>query len=114
MPSLEAALNVTIAFTLLIASALLGLMTGLIFRVWAIALVSPPIAIFSAIFLRAHGYGFAGGVTIIIGCLATCQTAYLAGVFMSPRSHRAANLTQEEIDGDPGSRGEQNIRDDDK
>jgi hypothetical protein len=96
---------VTIVFTLLIASALLGLVTGLIFRVWAIVLVSLPIAIFSAIFLRAHGYGFAAGVTVIIGCLVICQAAYFAGIFMRPRSYRAANLTQEEIDGDPGTHG---------
>jgi hypothetical protein len=105
---------VTIVFTLLIASALLGLATGIAFRVWAIALISLPIAIFSAIFLRAHGYGFAAGVTIIIGCLVTCQTAYFAGIFVRPRSCRSADLTQEEIDGDPGNHGEQDIRDDDK
>jgi hypothetical protein len=105
---------VIIAFTLLIASALLGLVTGLLFRVWAVAVVSLPIAIFSAILLRAHGYGFAGGVAVIVGCLVICQTAYFAGLFMRPRSYSAANLTQEEIDGDPGTHGEQDIRDDNK
>jgi len=105
---------VTIVFTLLIASAVLGFVTGLIFRVWAIAVVSLPIALFSAIFLRAQGYGFAGGVTVIIICLVICQTAYFAGIFMRPSSYGAANLTQEEVDGDPGNHGEQDIRDDDK
>jgi uncharacterized membrane protein YkgB len=107
-------LNVIIAFTLLIASALLGLATGLIFRVWAIAAVSLLIAIASAIILRAHDFGFAGGVSIVIGCLVICQSAYFAGVFIVTRSLNAANLTQEEVDGDPGGDGEQDVGDEDK
>jgi hypothetical protein len=39
---------------------MLGLATGLVFRVWAIALVSLLIAILSAVALRAQGFGFAG------------------------------------------------------
>jgi hypothetical protein len=109
---LQAASNVTIVLTLLIASAALGLATGLVFRVWALALVSPLIAIVSAIFLRGHGFGFGGGVLVTIGCLAVSQIAYLVGTAATFRG--TENLTQEEIDGDPGGRGEQDVRDDDK
>ena len=51
---------------------------------------------------------------VTVGCLAVCQIAYLVGTAVTFRSHRAKNLTQEEIDGDPGSRGEQDVRDKDK
>ena len=103
-----------IAFTLLIASALLGLAIGLVFRVWAIATVSLLIAIVSAIILRAHDFGFAGGVSIVIGCLVICQAAYFTGVFMTTRSLSAANLTQEEVDGEPSGDREQDVGDEDK
>jgi uncharacterized membrane protein YkgB len=113
-PSLKAALNVTFTFILLIASAVLGLATGLFFRVWTIASVSLLIAILSAIFLRSYGFGFAGGVSITVGCLVISQVAYIAGAFIEARMCRTAELTQEEIDGDPSGGGEQNVRDDDK
>jgi hypothetical protein len=113
-PSLKAALNVTISFTLLIASAVLGLATGLFLRVWTVAPVSLLIAILSAIFLRSHGFGFAGGVSITVGCLVISQVAYVAGGFIESRMCRTAELTQEEVDGDPSGGGEQNVRDDDK
>jgi uncharacterized membrane protein YkgB len=104
----------TLAFILLVTSAVLGLATGLIFRVWAMALVSLLIAIASAISLRAHGFGFAAGVSVIIGCLVISQIAYIAGAFMMSGSDQAEDLTQEEVDGDPNSRGEQNVSNEDK
>ncbi len=104
----------TIVFTLLITSAMLGLATGLVFRVWAIALVSLLIAILSAVALRAHGFVVAGGVSVMIGCLVISQIAYTAGVFIVSRSDNAESLTQEEVDGHPNSRGEQDVSDDDK
>ncbi len=104
----------TIAFTLLIASAALGLAIGLFFRVWTIALASLPIAILSAIVLQSYDFGFAAGMSITIGCLVTSQLAYLAGVLVASRAYGAADLTQEEIDGDPGGGSEQRIRDDDE
>lgn len=92
---------------------MLGLATGLVFRVWAMALASALIAILSATALRAHGFGFAGGVPVVIGCLVISQIAYLAGVFMMSRSDIAESLTQEEVDGHPNNRGEQDVSDDD-
>jgi uncharacterized membrane protein YkgB len=107
-------LNVTIVFALLITSAVLGLATGLVFRVWTIALVSLLIAILSAVALRAHGFGFARGVSVMIGCLVISQIAYVAGAFIMSRSDNAESLTQEEVDGHPNNRGEQDVSDDDK
>jgi hypothetical protein len=107
-------LNVTITFTLVAGSAVLGLATGLFFRVWTVAPVSLMIAIFSSIFLRRHGFGFAGGVSITAGCLVISQVAYLGGGFIESRVYGTADLTQEEVDDDPSDGGEQNIRDDDK
>jgi hypothetical protein len=106
-------LNVTIVFILLITSALLGLATGLVFQVRIMALVSALIAILSAAALRAHGFGFAGGVPVVIGCLVISQIAYLAGVFTLSRSDNVESLTQEEVDGHPNNRGEQDVSDDD-
>ncbi len=93
-------------FTLLATSALLGFATGLVFRVWAIALVSLLIAIGSAILLRAEDFGFAARVRVIIGCLVVSQIAYFAGAFMVPRFYRAEDLAQDEVDGDPDRRRE--------
>jgi uncharacterized membrane protein YkgB len=98
----------TLVFILLVTSALLGLATCLVFRVWALVPVSLLVAIPSAIALHAHGFGFARGVSVIIGCLVISQIAYVAGVFMMSRSDKAENLTQEQVDGDPNSRGEKN------
>lgn len=108
------ALNVIVAFTLLIASALLGLAIGLVFRFGAIAPVSLLIAIVSAPILRAHDFEFAGGVSVVIGCLVICQATYLTGAFMTTRSLSAANLTREEVDGEPSGDREQDVGDEDK
>lgn len=106
---LQADLNVTVALVLLIASALLGFVTGLFFQVWTLVPTSLLIAIVSAISLRARGYGFAGGVSMTIGCLAISQLAYIATGLVMFGSHRAEDLAQE-IDDDPDSRGERDIR----
>jgi hypothetical protein len=79
-------IDVTVVFTLLITSAVLGLATGLLFPVWAVALVSALIAILSAVALRTYGFGFAEGVSVMVGCLVISQTAYLAGSFIPSRS----------------------------
>jgi hypothetical protein len=107
-------MNMTLVFLLLLTSAMLGLATGLFFRVWAMAPVSLLLAVASAISLRADGFGFAGGVSAIVGCLAVSQIAYFAGLFMTSRSDKAEDLTQDEVDGDPNNSGEQNVSDEDK
>lgn len=101
-------LNVTIIFFLLLVSAILGAATGLFFRVWALMLFSPLIAILSATALRLYDFGFAAGVPIIIGCLVVSQLAYLAMTFYL---HRGAFSIQDEPDGNPGEHGKQNVSD---
>jgi uncharacterized membrane protein YkgB len=104
----------TLVFTLLATSAMLGLATGLLFRVLALGMVSLLVVVSSAIALRAHGFGFAAGVSVMVGCLVVSQIAYAAGGFMVSRADNAEKLTQDEVDGDPNSRGEQNVSDEDK
>ena len=103
----------TIVLILLIASAILGLATGLIFRVWALAWVSPLIAILSTVALHAYDFGFAGGVPIVVGCIVISQVAYLAGAFIVTRSDNAESLTLEEVNGRPDNHGEQDVAKDD-
>src|ERR1700680_70653 len=71
-----------IVLVALAASALLGLATGLVFRVWANAIVAPLIAFGSAIALASHGFGFSEGVLITVACLIISQAAYFVGVFL--------------------------------
>lgn len=107
---LQADLNVTVALALLIASGLLGLATSLFFQVWALVPLSVLIAILSAISLQARGFGFAGGVSITIGCLVISQIAYIATGLVMFGSYRAKNLTQDNPDG----RGEHDVHGQDK
>jgi hypothetical protein len=93
---------------------MLGLATGLVSRVWAIALVSLLIAILSAVAFRAQGFGFAGGASVMVGCLLISQIAYLAGAAIMSRSDNAESLTQDEVDGHPNNHGEQDVSDDEK
>ena len=56
----------TAALFLLIASVIVGLATGLFFRVWALLLISPMIAILAAIVLQTADFGFWTGMPIIV------------------------------------------------
>jgi len=47
----------TIVFVLIVASALVGLATGYVYKIWALVLTSPLIAVFSAIILRVYEFG---------------------------------------------------------
>jgi|SRR6478672_7177645 hypothetical protein len=100
-------LNLTIVLLLLLASALVGVATGFVFRIWALVLFSPAIAVFSAIVLRAHDFGLVAGVTVIAACLAICQLAYLAATYLL---HARKISAHDEIDGEPGEEREQKIR----
>lgn len=100
-------LKLTIAFILMLASALVGAATGFVFKIWALILISPLIAIFSAIVLRAYEFGMMAGVTVIAICLAVCQLAYLAATYLL---HTRDISSHEEVDGEPGEAGEQKIR----
>ena len=98
--------NVTIAFTLLLTSTLVGLATSLYFRVWTLMLVSPLIAVLAAIVLQSDGYAFATGAPIVVACLALNQIAYLTGAVLSP-DHDGSMA--EEVDGIPRGRREHKV-----
>jgi hypothetical protein len=101
--------NVTVALALLLASALLGLATGRLFRVWALVPLSVLTAIASAISLQARGFEFAGGVSITIGCIVIGQIAYIFAGLVLFGPHGDEDLTQEVDDG-PYDRGEHDVR----
>lgn len=97
----------TIAFVLIVASALVGIATGYVFRIWALVVISPFIAIFSAIVLRIYDFGMMGGVTVIALCLVGAQLAYFAASYLL---HARDVSAHHEVDGQPGEISEQKIR----
>ncbi|OPZ00986.1 hypothetical protein A5906_19775 [Bradyrhizobium sacchari] len=97
----------TIAIVLIVASALVGIATGHVFRIWALVVISPLIAIVSAIVLRTYDFRLIGGVTVIAICLAVSQLAYLAASYLL---HARQVSSHDEVDGEPGEIGEQKIR----
>ncbi|SFI56019.1 hypothetical protein [Bradyrhizobium sp. cf659] len=97
----------TIVFVLIVASALVGIATGYVFKIWALVVISPLIAVFSAIILRAYEFGMMAGVIVIAICLAVCQLAYLAAAYVL---HARNVSSHDEIDGEPGETPEQKIR----
>ncbi|OAF12783.1 hypothetical protein [Bradyrhizobium neotropicale] len=96
-----------VAFILIVASALVGAASGFVFRIWALVLIAPVVAIFSAIVLRSYEFGLVAGVTTIATCLAICQLAYLAATYLL---HAPDVSAHHEIDGEPGEEREQKIR----
>ncbi|MBB4372195.1 hypothetical protein GGD63_004999 [Bradyrhizobium sp. cir1] len=97
----------TIAIVLIVASALVGIATGRVFRIWALVVISPLIAVVSAIVLRAYDFGMVGGVIVIAVCLVAAQLAYLAASYLL---HARAVSPHDEVDGEPGEIGQQKIR----
>ncbi|MBR0708062.1 hypothetical protein [Bradyrhizobium liaoningense] len=96
----------TIAIVLIVASALVGIATGRVFRIWALVVVSPLIAIVSAIVLRTYDFGMVGGVTVIAVCLVASQLGYLAASYLL---HARAVSPHDEVDGEPGEIGQPKI-----
>ena len=90
-----------IASIVIAGSAMLGLVVGLTFRIRAIALSAPFIALFAAVVLHAHHYGFVDGVMVVVGCLVASQAAYIAGAFLRSRPAKAS--AEESADEDPGT-----------
>lgn len=88
-------------------SALLGLMIGLVFRIRAIALLAPFIALFAAVVLHAHHYGFVDGVMVVVGCLVASQAAYIAGAFLISRTETSVHDHSAD---EPGEERQQNVR----
>jgi hypothetical protein len=107
LPSLEYIM--TIVLVALAASALLGLATGLVFRWWAIAIVSLLIAFVSAIALAFHGFGFPEGVLVTAACLFISQIAYFVGVVLESRVGIANFLADDVFDDEPDDNREQKI-----
>ncbi|MEY9181419.1 putative membrane protein YdbT with pleckstrin-like domain [Bradyrhizobium sp. USDA 326] len=97
----------TAVLLLLLASAITGLATGLIFRVWTLLLVSPATAILAATVLQTSGFGFWAGIPIVVGCLIAGQLAYLAATFYL---HSGELSMQDDIDGVPGKHGHPDIK----
>lgn len=97
----------TIALVLIVASALVGIATGYVFRIWALIFIAPAIAVFSAIILRAYGFGMMAGVTVIAICLAACQLAYFAAAYLL---HARAVSAHDEVDGEPDEGSQHKIR----
>ncbi|MBW7974041.1 hypothetical protein [Bradyrhizobium sp. BR 10289] len=97
----------TIALLLIFVSALAGLATGFTYRVWALILISPLIALLAAIILHVYGFGIVAGVTTITGCLVASELAYLAATYLM---HRREISLQDAIDGAPSEQREQGIR----
>jgi hypothetical protein len=93
----------------LAASALLGLATGLVFRVWANAIVALLIAFVSATALHSHGFGFLEGVLVTVACLFVSQAAYLVGVFLAFHGGIANFLADDVFDDEPGDNREREI-----
>jgi hypothetical protein len=94
----------------LAASALLGLATGFVFRVWAILVLAPLVAFGSAVALFYHGFGFLEGIFATIACLFASQAAYLLGVFLvAPDAGVQSFLAEDVFDNEPGENCERDI-----
>jgi len=81
--------------------------TGFAFKIWALVPISSFIAIISVIVLRAYEFGMMAGVTVIAICLAVCQLAYLAAMYLL---YMREFSSHDEVDGEPGEDSEQKIR----
>jgi hypothetical protein len=103
--------TVTVAVTLLLGSFVVGLGTGLLFRAWSLLLVSPLVAIVSAIVLQISEFQSFAGVAVIVGCLVISQLAYLLATF---HLHGGEVSMQEEVDGYPNEHHQKNVRDQDE
>lgn len=83
------------------ASALLGLATGLVFRVWAMGPVSLIVASGSAVAANFHGYGFMDGILTVVASLVISQAAYAVPTFLLSRSTNSEFLPDNNLDDDP-------------
>jgi hypothetical protein len=98
-----------IVLVALAASALLGLATGLVFRVWANVIVAPLVAFGSAIALASHGFGFSEGVLVTVACLIVSQVAYFVAVLLEFRAGIANSLAVDVLDDEPDDNREHDI-----
>jgi len=73
---------------LLAVSAIVGLVLGFYFSFAAILVSGLVLAFLSATVLQKEGFGFLGGITIIVACLTVNQLAYLFGTWVVTRGPR--------------------------
>lgn len=97
-----------IALILLVASALIGAVAGLRFKVLVLVPIALLIALVSAAVLRMYGFGAGSGIVTIAACLVLSQTAYLL-VQTSPRSSAFDPSFDDVTDGVPSPSPEQAI-----
>jgi hypothetical protein len=93
----------------LAASALLGLATGLRFRVSANAIVAPVVAFGSALALASRGFSFLQGALVTVACLFVSQLAYLIGVALASPAGIADHLVEDVPDNQPGEDREHGV-----
>src|SRR3977135_365262 len=99
-----------IVLVALAASALLGLATGLVFRVWANVIVAPLIAFGSAIALASHGFGFSEGVLVaLVACVFVSQVSYCVAVWGEFRAGISNFLAVDVFDDEPDDNREHDI-----
>jgi large-conductance mechanosensitive channel len=98
-----------IVLVALSVSVLLGLATGLVFRVWTNVIVGPLIAFGSALGLASHGFGLLEGVLVTFGCVFVSQLAYLIGSFLVSPASIAHYLVDDVPDNQPGDNREHDI-----
>jgi hypothetical protein len=93
---------------LMAVSALWGLALALFRLRWgALAISGLVLAIAVAIVLQSRGFGFFGGVAIIVACLSINQIAYLIGTALITRAWEdpESSLTGDQPDDHPGESG---------
>jgi hypothetical protein len=98
-----------VVWVALAASALLGLATGLVFRVWANMVVGPVVAFGSALALASHGFSFLPGVLVTVACLLVSQLGYLTGVVLASPAGIADYLMEDVPDHQPGEDREHGV-----
>jgi hypothetical protein len=93
----------SVVFTLLGLSALIGFGLGTLFRWPTIAASSLAIAVLSSALLRIKGFDALPGIAIVVACLVAHQIAYLAA-FLRP-----GRLSQEQAHKEPSRSGDHAI-----
>jgi hypothetical protein len=93
----------TVVFTLVGLSALIGFGLGTSFRWPTIAASSLGIAVLSSASLRIQGFDALPGVAVVVACLIAHQVAYLTA-FLRP-----GRLSQEQAHKEPNRRGDHDI-----
>jgi len=106
---LSLASSTNLVVVLLAASALIGAIAALRFKVFVLAPIALLISLVSAAVLHMNDFGAGSGVAIVIACLVLNQAAYLIVHVYTPAF---ALLSNEAANSVPSPRREQDIYDD--